>query len=216
MALDANNIPPLPHSDNCCIRTESGWVYADHYGCWLILILRPFHGVVYQIGRYELIVALRWKLTVHLDVRLWRISAILVDNLLVCLLVRSFYCTGIHHLGNPELPFAVKRFVEVPRVAARVAERHPESVGRVLCKEARRHRPDWVVNTRRLVEHNQHTVEVVHTRVGVGILGWPQSAFDTPVACALLKITLDQFREPLGRHHSRGRYLKPMAVDGSC
>ena len=68
--------------------------------------------------------------------RLRGVRSVFVNDLLIDLLVCTFNRAGVHYLGGPELPLAVERFVEVPRIAARVTERQPEPVGCVLGKEA--------------------------------------------------------------------------------
>ena len=127
--------------------------------------------------------------------------------------IRIFNLAGVDVLRLPEFSFRVEALIEIPLVASWVAEGEPEAVRCVLRKEARRHRPDGVWDTACFVEYDHHTVEVVHARVRVGVLLRPQPAFDRPVPRAFLQVSLDDLRQPLGRHHPRRGHLEPMTVE---
>ena len=212
--LDRDDVAALPHGDDRAVGPEPRRVHADYDGCRQVLGPLALHRLVYRDGPNELVVRCVGKLTVHLDVRLAAVRAVLVDNLLVDLLVGPLDRPGVHDLVAPEVPLGVEALVEVPAVAARIGERQPEPVGRVLGEEPRRHRPDGVVDARRLVEHQHDARHVVHARVRVGVLRRPQPPFDAPVARAHAQVALDQLGKPLGWHQTGGAYLEPMAVEG--
>ena len=213
VARYVNNIPALTHRNDRGVRAVARRVYPDDDGRGQVLVLLPPHRLVHDVRPNELVVPRAWEHPVDLDVRLARVRPVLLDNPLVDLLVRTLYRACVHHLSFPKRPLGVERFVEVPRVAARVGERQPEPVGRVLRKESTCHRPDRIGDTTGLVKHHQHAVVVMHTRVGVRILFRPQPPFDAPVPGALLQVPLDQFGQPLGGHQPGGRDFKPVAVN---
>jgi hypothetical protein len=104
--------------------------------------LVTFHCVVHDVSPDELVIARVGELTVHLNVRLRRVWPIFRDDPLVDLLVGALDRAGVHHFCAPELSFAVKRLVKVPRIATRVAKRQPEAIWRVFCEKTTRHRPN--------------------------------------------------------------------------
>ena len=144
--------------------------------------------------------------------RLARIRPILLNDALIHRLVRPLHRPGVHHPCLPKRPLAIKRLVEVPRVAARVAKRQPKPIRRVLRKKPSRHRPDRVINTAGLIKYHQHTIIVMHPRICIRILSTPQPPLHTPVPSPLLQILLHQLSQPLRRRNPRRTHLKPMRV----
>ena len=184
--LDRHDVPALPDGDHRRVSAKPGWVYPDDDGRAQVFVLFPRHRVIHQTAANELVVAGVRERPVHLNVRLVRVRPVLRDDLLVDLFVSTLDRARVYLLAAPKVPLAVEGFVEVPRVAARVAERQPEPVGRVLCEEAACHRPDRVVDAAGFVEHHHDAVVVVDARVGVRILSRPQPTLDAPVPRAFL------------------------------
>ena len=110
-------------------------------------MLSAAKGSVYQAGADELVVARARKLTKHLDLGLYRILAVLRDDLLVYLLVGALYVTGVDVFCYPEVALAIETLKEIALVAPGVAKRAPEPVWCVFCKKPLRHVPDRVWNT---------------------------------------------------------------------
>ena len=170
VALDRHDVASLPDGDDRTVGPKPCRVHADDDGRRRVFVLRSPHGVVDSGRPDELVVGRVGELTVHLDVGLGAVGAVLVNDLLIDLLVRMLDRARVHDLGVPKVALGVKAFVEVAAVAPRVAERQPEAVRRVLREEARRDRPDAVVDTAGFVEHQHDPGEVVNARVGVGVL----------------------------------------------
>ena len=187
------DVASLPYGDDGGVRPKACRVYSYDDGRAVILDGWPLHGVIDQSAADKLVVTFAGEVAVHLDGGLVAVRPVLVDNALVEVLVRPLDIAGVNDACGPERPLAVKRLVEIPRVAARVGESQMEPIWCVFSKETIRYGPDAVGDTAGFVEDQHDAVEVVDTCVGVGVLFGPQPAFDRPVARAFLEVALNQF-----------------------
>ena len=170
VSFDRHDVPALSDTDDGAVRTTACRVNADNDRRRHVLVSRPFERFLDHRWRDELILACAWKLTVHLDLGLRRVCAVLLDDLVVDRFVRVFYCPGVDAACVPERPLGVEALKEVALVSARVAEREPVPVRRVLREEASPHLPDRVGYAAALVEDEHHPVLVVYARIAVRIL----------------------------------------------
>ena len=155
-------------NDRGIIATSSR-INAQYNRSSFILVLRARRRFVHQAWRDELVVSIGGELSIHFDSGLRGVRAVLFDDLLVDRFVGVFDLPGVDALRRPEVPFRVEALIEIALIPSWVAKRKPETVWRVLSKEACGHRPDRVRDTRGFVEDDHDAIMIVYPGIRVRV-----------------------------------------------